>query len=570
MRPLCLFVAFPISALRLPCPRRVTPLLMLGLLLLLSIGCDPQKYHRKTDEEVYPIIMKKQAEALQKTDGFTIDRPKETYRQKLIEESQKESGPAAEQGLETQAPAAAGPRQPARVLTLQEALNIAVENSREFQTERENVYLTALDLTLERHRFSNRFSAILSGGLSQEAKDNQSVDIGGNTTLSRALVQGGQLTTSLGLTALKVVTGGLDSEVISALDVQIVQPLLRGAGRKVALEGLVQAERDAIYAVQDFARFQKVFAVQIVSNYYNVLRQKQITENEYKNYRNLVASRTRAEALYQAGRLPEIQVGQTRQNELRARNRWVFAQQQYQSALDRFRVTLGLPTDASIELEPAELARLQAPTAEEKLPEVETAIRTALDLRLDHLIAQSRMQDAERKVEVALDGLKADLDFTFTAGVDSRRPNRFTELRFDNGRYAAGLDLGLPLDRKAERNIFREAEINWERSRRLVEQTEDQVKLQVREVVRQLAQAQESYAIQQSAVEEARRRVEATNLLLEAGRAQTRDLLEAQDALIDAQNGVTRAIVDHAIARLEFLRDTEQLDVDNQAIPRDL
>ena len=87
---------------------------------------------------------------------------------------------------------------------------------------------------------------------------------------------------------------------------------------------------------------------------------------------------------------------------------------------------------------------------------------------------------------------------------------------------------------------------------------------------RRLAQARESYNIQQSAADLARRRVEATNLLLDAGRAQSRDLLEAQDALLEAQNALVRALVDHTVARLEFLRDTEQLEVDEQAIPNGL
>ncbi len=45
------------------------------------------------------------------------------------------------------------------------------------------------------------------------------------------------------------------------------------------------------------------------------------------------------------------------------------------------------------------------------------------------------------------------------------------------------------------------------------------------------------------------------SLFMEAGRAETRDLLEAQDALLAAQNNLTSAGVNYRIAELEIQRD---------------
>jgi len=50
-------------------------------------------------------------------------------------------------------------------------------------------------------------------------------------------------------------------------------------------------------------------------------------------------------------------------------------------------------------------------------------------------------------------------------------------------------------------------------------------------------------------------------LLLEAGRLTVRDLLDAQDDLLQAQNLVTAALVDHAIANLNFFSDIGVLQV---------
>ena len=64
----------------------------------------------------------------------------------------------------------------------------------------------------------------------------------------------------------------------------------------------------------------------------------------------------------------------------------------------------------------------------------------------------------------------------------------------------------------------------------------------------------------------AERRVESTELKLEAGRAQTRDLLEARDSLVVAQNAQVSALVDYKLARLTLLLDMEELVIDKQGV----
>src|SRR5690606_35625460 len=132
------------------------------------------------------------------------------------------------------------------------------------------------------------------------------------------------------------------------------------------------------------------------------------------------ASTRRARRLLDAGDLPSIQVDQAIQDELSARNRWVSALEAQVAALDSFKELLGIPTDAEIELDRAELAKiasasqrliagqaplsdegeippadapieLQMPSAENAGPyeiPAEIAIRVALANRLDLQIAR--------------------------------------------------------------------------------------------------------------------------------------------------------------------------------------
>ena len=127
--------------------------------------------------------------------------------------------------------------------------------------------------------------------------------------------------------------------------------------------------------------------------------------------------------------------------------------------------------------------------------------------------------------------------------------------------YGAGLELDLPLDRKRERNVFRTSFIDLERQKRSLPELEDRIKQSVRQSYRRLNLALESYDIQKQALELAEKRVESTLLLQEAGRAETRDFLDSQDSLLAAQNNLTTAVVEHTIARLEFLLNIETLRV---------
>ena len=67
----------------------------------------------------------------------------------------------------------------------------------------------------------------------------------------------------------------------------------------------------------------------------------------------------------------------------------------------------------------------------------------------------------------------------------------------------------------------------------------------------------------------AQRRVASTNLFLEAGRAEIRDLLEAQEALVTAQNALTAALVSYRVNELALQRDLGVLEVDHQGLWRE-
>ncbi|QDT14400.1 TolC family protein [Alienimonas californiensis] len=182
-------------------------------------------------------------------------------------------------------------------LTLPGAIELAYIHNREYQTVLEDVYLAALALSFERFRFDVRFLGL--GGnppgvtfrdeyLRRPQSDTSSITT--NVGVSRLLPAGGQWAVELTNNTLYVFGGGADSASASLISYSLVQPLLRGAGRKITLEALTQSERNLLYAVRDLARFRKVFFADAATagpggGYLGLLTQVQTINNLRDNIR---------------------------------------------------------------------------------------------------------------------------------------------------------------------------------------------------------------------------------------------------------------------------------------------
>jgi outer membrane protein TolC len=504
------------------------------------VGCSAAHYKKDADAEVYGIISAKGSEIDGMPSRFTIEP----------EDDPRRMDPSA----------------PPEILSLDEALELAAENSRDYQRRKESLYSQGLSLTLARHRFDPIFSGNASGDIAREA-GRESVSGALAFGVSKMLSTGADLSVVLTTNLFRFISGGDPAKAAaSILSATVVQPLLAGGGKDVTLENLTQTERDMVYAIRDFVRFRKALSVDVAKSYYNILQQKEEVNNERKNYENLEDELKRSRLLAMAGRLPEFQVDQTEQDELRARDRLVRATEAYLNLLDEFKIKLGVATDLSIEPDPDEMKKLALVGIVSSPISAEDAIEAALEARLDLKNTTGGVADAKRKVGVAQNALKARLDFTASAGLGTEGETKALNFDLDDPSYSAGLALDLPLDRKAERNAYRRALIGSVASERNLAERVDQIKQEVRNSSRSLKQAELSYNIQTQGLSLAARRVESTGLLQQAGRASTRDVLDSREDLLDAQNAVSRALVDHFNARLDLLLATEELRIDDNGL----
>ena len=514
----------------------------LGIIIIFGlIGCSPEQYKAEADKEVYQIIDNKWRDEFGHKSNYII--------------SDSNVPPSPEDLRVELAVPASG------VITLAQAVAIATAYNREYQKQKEQLYLQALDLTLARHQFARRWFGTIDAKYNRDSED-EYVNSDDGAGFRQLLADGAMISIDIAMDWTRFLTGDPRTSLASLLRAEASQPLLRGRGRQVVQENLTQAERDVLYQIRSFNRYRQDFVVSIADAYYRVLELKSSVTNAENSYYRFVESRKRLQIEAEAGQARPFDVDEAGQQALNAENRWVQAQQNYERALDEFKVTLSLPPDAEIELDENELKALEEIGIIEPGYELDEAVETAFLRRLDLANSRDRVDDEARKVMVAAHNLGIELNLIGSAGVGSTPETDFDRLQFHRGNYSLGLeskDLGL--DRKEERNAYREALIKLEQQQRQYEIERDRMELDVRQALRALKAEAERYRIQKMALNLAERRLETQQLLLEIGQSNVRLLLESQGALLEAQDDVTRALVAHAVAKLGFFRDIGILQV---------
>jgi len=270
------------------------------------------------------------------------------------------------------------------LLTLEQATELSLFNSREYQARREDLYLAALPVTLERFSFVAQFYATEQAVITRTGSGtpggpttdtNATTNVGFNQLLPTGALVMAQLANRLviDLSTQQPTVG------VSNLTFSLVQPLLRGGGWAVALEPLTQAQRDLVYGVRSYARFRKNYFVGVAGGgdigngpygyagltgggagstltagsqgYLPTLLSSAQERNERENIGTLATYLDLFREYQGRGDVSELQIGQVEQQLLRGRNALLLRQLDVQNGLDRFKLQLGVPTQLPLALD---------------------------------------------------------------------------------------------------------------------------------------------------------------------------------------------------------------------------
>lgn len=511
-------------------------------------GCslDPERVSRQTDDAVYSLLEDRWEESFGDGADYRIEPFSAQTRPERVKEFE-------------QSP----------VLTLARAAELAMTRTHEYQTAKEHLYLTALNLRDVQHLYEWTPFARAIGGYAKEGDQGgeggrEALGVSGEGGIRKLLASGTVLTSGLSVGYMDVLSGDFRSGLQAIFQAAVTQPLLRGADRKVVLEALTQAEQDTLYAIRDFNRFRQTFLVSVVTEYYRLLFYQMHLKYSREHYLQMLSIYDRMAPLVQAGRLAAFELEQAHQDKIRAWDSYLQARQQYETQKDVLKRMLNIPQEAPIESDVNEWAALADGLRDLPLTE-EQAIEAALNQRLDLANAFDRTLDAQRHAEIAADALKADLTFVgfYSPANDGTRRYAFGaepgDLQRVRDRYEATLRLDLPLDREREKNNYKRALIALAQQQRIHQQLTEQVVLEVRKAYRDCQEARQRYQVQKEACRLAQERLEKTLELMQVARAKSRDVLDAQKDSYQAHRAFTEAVFAYSTALLQFYRDTGML-----------
>lgn len=271
------------------------------------------------------------------------------------------------------------------ILNVDQSTDLALFNSREFQDQRENLYLTALPVTLQRFAFAAQFLA--AEDVIREHTGSRTIDGTGNrwradTTLGvKQLFPTGALLLAkfANQVVVNMAAAGTARVVTpSTISLDFTQPLLRDGGKAVTLEPLTQSERDLLYEIRGYAHFRKEFFVAIAGGgpnsfgnnfipgtvlpasgstiaegYYPTILRAAILDNQKENVLVLESILTLYKGYLEGGDVSQLQVDQVELDLLNGRSAVLQQTQLLSDALDRFKFQLGVPTSLPIKLDNA-------------------------------------------------------------------------------------------------------------------------------------------------------------------------------------------------------------------------
>ncbi len=465
-----------------------------------------------------------------------------------------------------------------RLLTLTGALAYAQQHQREYMTAKEDLYLSALALTLERHLWTPIFASNLRtvyGNFGEDSGFDQAMRFVADLSVAQRLPYGGQFTASAISTLIRDVKQSITAAEGGVVELGLNIPFLRGAGH-VARETLIQLERELTYAVRTFERYRQAQLVDVAQGYFGLLVLKQAVYDAEQSYRNLAADFERARALEERGQANVLDTLRAEQAVVTAEKNVLDAREALRSAADQFKLSIGMPVDEPLgqddiedietierQIEAGVYPLLMPPAA---IDDERGAIQVALSRRLDLKTLADRIDDARRGVAVSKNALLPDLNWTNTLTMDTD-PQHYNvaAIGWNRAVWRSEVLLALPLERTKERNDLRRAMIGVRQAQREYLDGEESIRADVRRAVHRVRLADKSVAIEQRNVQVAERRRELARYRFEEmGDLDNRDVVEAEEEVRTASNRLNLAKRSRWTELLQFRLATETLGIDEE------
>jgi outer membrane protein TolC len=404
-------------------------------------------------------------------------------------------------------------------LTIEQAVEMALQKNRAFQTARRSLSAAASSY---RSALSQYYPTI-TGGLT------------GSYAGSHSGAQGA--------------TTGIDKLISSGLEIGASLPLdLSGAiNRSVqqALNSLLISKAQYVSASQDLV-------VLVYNEYYSALRANEtiaINKAQVEYARDQLKI---AEANLRAGRVPEVDV-LTAKVQLRNEEQNLKASEgDYEIRLANLKNTLLLDQQTKV----IPVSKL------EYVPELfnyEASVEEGMQKRLEVKIAELNVENAKIALKSTYDPYRPTLNVTGSYGYAVSGPNASDawDSRPDEPSWAATASISVPIfifDGGATRESITRANISVSQAQSDFDQVKDDIQLEIRNEVTSLENSSERVKIMQDSAALAKESLRITELRYQLGKTNYLELTNARNNLRQSELNYLDALIEYNLSKIRFDR----------------
>ncbi len=454
----------------------------------------------------------------------------------------------------TQAKADVSPRSPVQVLSLEEAVKLALVNNLNLQSTVDVVQGAQISENLAESRFNVKVTPSYARGIGEQSLVDQRLGV----EVSKLLPTGTTVTGALQTDWTANQAGNFNN---TGLSVGITQPLLRGFGPRTTTFDLQNARRGLQSADRNLELSRERLAVDVVSSYYNIVRQSGLVEVAEKSVERSKELLRASNARLEVGLASKLDVFRAELQLSQAQDSVIFRKEALDLALDGFKFNLGLPPSEEVYLEMVE------PEYEPQVIDVDALTAVALKNRIEVQEERDRIHDAERSLAVSRQNLLPQLDLNLRYEQRGIGDSLYSSFNFFDHAMNVYLSTSYALDRSSENASFALSQIDVNARQRSLRLVEYNVANEVRAAARNVDRIGKSLVLQERNIDFAEKQLRLASLRYQRGLASNFDIIDAENNVIQARSNYVSLVSDYHVAQMELKRVTGTLDIEKEFAP---
>ena len=426
-----------------------------------------------------------------------------------------------------------------QVINLSKAIEVALKQNREIR----KTVLGLESIGLNVQRASVEFMFNLTPKANTEITgDSSSTSLG--LDLSKKSTLGTEVRVGAHTSEDKL-TEGSDVHRSTVL-VELRQPILRKIGRLVNVESIVQAENRIRTARRQFEMQKTDLIVDVVSKHEELLMLQRQIEYEQKAIDRLTR-------LHRLTQVREKQGRVTRVDSLRSDLKLGTARLQYNNTKERllsmmadYAETLGLPPSTEFTILPAPLVTVNATN-------LEAAVQTALQNRMDYAQIMQDYDDTQRGIKIARRNMRPDLNMISRYEINGQGTT-IGESKPDDGVWFIGLSLDSDFLLRNERINLSEAAINNQLTEVRIDEVKSAISKKVQQELLAYNRIQQQIVFAERNYQVALDRSKLARRLFEMHKGDSFSVTDAEDELSQAEIQLLSAQSEAATAAYKLKR----------------